>query len=101
MLATHKGKSCASRKRWGPQEIPTFSRSRRRRPRRACGIPPVGAENPAAPSFCLEQRERRPRTFEHNGSVATLEDWFDPKRLDDDYVPTGHKRALIAFVKTL
>lgn len=62
--------------------------------------------------------------FEHNGSVATLEDWFDPKRLRDDYVPTafkgygvktravpGHefglkldaadKRALIAFLKTL
>jgi hypothetical protein len=29
--------------------------------------------------------------FEHNGSVATLEDWFDPKRLSDDYVPTGWK----------
>jgi hypothetical protein len=62
--------------------------------------------------------------FEHNGSVATLEDWFDPRRLRDDYVPTGFKgagvktravkghefglnlspedrRALIAFVKTL
>jgi hypothetical protein len=62
--------------------------------------------------------------FEHNGSVATLDDWFDPKRLDDDYVPTGHigygfktravkghdfgldlseddKKALIAFLKTL
>lgn len=62
--------------------------------------------------------------FEHNGSVATLEDWFDPKRLSDDYVPTGFighgittravkghefglllsaedKRALIAFLKTL
>ena len=62
--------------------------------------------------------------FEHNGSVATLEDWFDPARLDDDYVPTafvgygietravpGHefglalsaedKKALIAFLKTL
>jgi len=62
--------------------------------------------------------------FEHNGSVATLEDWFDPRRLRDDYVPTafkgyriqtravtGHefglklsvddKRALIAFLKTL
>jgi hypothetical protein len=22
--------------------------------------------------------------FEHNGSVATLEDWFDPSRLRDD-----------------
>lgn len=56
--------------------------------------------------------------------VATLEDWFDPKRLRDDYVPTGFKgygvktravkrhefglqlsaedkRALIAFLKTL
>jgi hypothetical protein len=62
--------------------------------------------------------------FEHNGSVATLEDWFDAKRLRDDYVPTGFKwigsrtravkghefglqlsaedkRALIAFLKTL
>jgi mono/diheme cytochrome c family protein len=62
--------------------------------------------------------------FEHNGSVATLEDWLDPKRLQDDYVPTGFKgygvktravkghpfgldlsaddrRALIAFLKTL
>lgn len=29
--------------------------------------------------------------FEHNGSVATLEDWFDPRRLRDDYVPTGFK----------
>jgi hypothetical protein len=63
--------------------------------------------------------------FEHNGSVSTLEDWFDPKRLADDYVPTGWKGppdtkvravkghefgldlseldrvALIAFLKTL
>jgi cytochrome c553 len=62
--------------------------------------------------------------FEHNGSVATLEDWFDPRRLQDDYVPTGYlgygvqtravkghqfslkltpeeKAALIAFLKTL
>ena len=62
--------------------------------------------------------------FEHNGSVATLEDWFDSRRLRDDYVPTGYrgyavqtraikghefglkltpedKRALIAFLKTL
>jgi len=29
--------------------------------------------------------------FEHNGSVATLEDWFDPRRIQDDYVPTGWK----------
>lgn len=29
--------------------------------------------------------------FEHNGSVATLEDWFDPKRLRPEYVPTGFK----------
>ncbi len=62
--------------------------------------------------------------FEHSGSVASLEDWFDPQRLRDDYVPTGFKaygvttravkghefglklaaedrRALIAFLKTL
>ena len=29
--------------------------------------------------------------LEHSGSVATLEDWFDPARLRDDYVPTGFK----------
>ncbi len=62
--------------------------------------------------------------FEHNGSVATLEDWFDPARLRDDYIPTGFKgysvktrtvkghefgldlsaedkKTLIAFLKTL
>lgn len=62
--------------------------------------------------------------FEHNGSVATLEDWFDARRLRSDYVPTGfigygvktravqghefglmlpaeEKAALIAFLKTL
>jgi hypothetical protein len=62
--------------------------------------------------------------FEHDGSVATLEDWFDPKRLNSEYQPTGFKgygvqrravkghefglnlstedqRALIAFLRTL
>jgi hypothetical protein len=61
--------------------------------------------------------------FEHSGSVATLEDWFDPGRLRGDYVPTGfkglaktravkghefglrlsaeEKTALIAYLKTL
>jgi hypothetical protein len=62
--------------------------------------------------------------FPHDGSCATLEDWFDAARLRDDYVPTGFKgygverravpghefglrlsaedkRALIAFLKTL
>jgi hypothetical protein len=63
--------------------------------------------------------------FEHNGSCATLEDWFDQRRLRDDYVPTGWKgppgtknravkghefgldlseeerKALIAFLRTL
>ena len=62
--------------------------------------------------------------FEHNGSVATLEDWFNPARLREDYVPTGFKgydvktravkghefglklsaadkQALIAFLRTL
>jgi hypothetical protein len=62
--------------------------------------------------------------FEHSGSVMTLEDWFDPRRLREDYVPTGFKgyrvktravkghefglrlspddkQALIAFLKTL
>jgi hypothetical protein len=27
--------------------------------------------------------------FGHSGWCASLEDWFDPKRLEDDYVPTG------------
>jgi hypothetical protein len=61
--------------------------------------------------------------FEHNGSVATLEDWFDPARVEESYVPTGwnpggraravpghefgldlsaeDRAALIAFLKTL
>jgi hypothetical protein len=62
--------------------------------------------------------------FEHSGSVLTLEDWFDPARLRDDYAPTGwrgpgvekravpghefgldldaeDKRDLIAFLLTL
>jgi hypothetical protein len=62
--------------------------------------------------------------FEHNGSVATLEDWFDSRRLRNDYEPTGYRghvnrprpvkghvygldlsandrKALIAFLKTL
>jgi cytochrome c peroxidase len=63
--------------------------------------------------------------FEHNGSCATLEDWFDLRRLRDDYVPTGwqgppgtktravkghvfgldlspdERKALIAFLRTL
>ena len=62
--------------------------------------------------------------FEHSGSVATLEDWLNPQRLRDDYVPTGFKgygvttravkghefglrlsaddrTALVAFLKTL
>ena len=62
--------------------------------------------------------------FGHSGWAATLEDWFDPRRVEDGYVPTGWKphdrtaypvqghefgldlsdddrRALIAFLKTL
>lgn len=29
--------------------------------------------------------------LEHNGSFAMLEDWFDPTRLRNNYVPTGFK----------
>jgi hypothetical protein len=29
--------------------------------------------------------------FSHDGSVTTLEEWFDPARLGDDYIPTGFK----------
>jgi hypothetical protein len=62
--------------------------------------------------------------FGHSGWCATLEDWFNPKRVNDDYVPTGFKpngdapyavkghlfgldltdeerKELIAFLKTL
>ena len=61
--------------------------------------------------------------LEHNGSVASLEDWFDPNRTKDNYIPTGFrgpnktravkghpfglnlspddKKALIAFLRTL
>jgi hypothetical protein len=62
--------------------------------------------------------------FEHNGSVSTLQDWFDERRLRQDYVPAGFvgfgierravkghefglrlspedKSALISFLKTL
>jgi hypothetical protein len=62
--------------------------------------------------------------FGHSGWCATLEDWFDPRRVADDYIPTGFKpngqqpyavkghpfgldldeeerKALIAFIKTL
>jgi mono/diheme cytochrome c family protein len=62
--------------------------------------------------------------FSHDGSVTSIEEWFDPARLRDDYVPSGFKgykvthrvvpghefglkldpedkAALIAFLKTL
>lgn len=62
--------------------------------------------------------------FGHSGWCATLEDWFDPRRTRDDYVPTGfkpygaesyavkghafgldlsaeNKKALMAFLRTL
>ena len=29
--------------------------------------------------------------FVHNGTIATLEDWFDAKRLRTDYIPTGYR----------
>jgi catechol 2,3-dioxygenase-like lactoylglutathione lyase family enzyme len=35
--------------------------------------------------------------FEHNGSVATLEDWFDPKRLQGDYVPMRIVAVLLLY----
>ena len=62
--------------------------------------------------------------YGHSGWCATLDDWFDPDRVNDDYVPNGFKpfdaetypvkghlfgldlsredrKALIAFLKTL
>jgi hypothetical protein len=64
------------------------------------------------------------RLLEHSGSISSLEDWFDHKRLSDSYIPSGwkgpgvthravpghefgidlsheDKRALIAFLRTL
>jgi hypothetical protein len=32
--------------------------------------------------------------LEHNGSVAALEDWFDPRRTREGYVPTGFRGSL-------
>jgi hypothetical protein len=29
--------------------------------------------------------------FPHDGSCATLEEWFDPRRMEDGYVPSGFK----------
>jgi mono/diheme cytochrome c family protein len=62
--------------------------------------------------------------LEHHGSAATLEEWFDPRRLEADYVPRGYagpdgrnrgvrghefglrlgeadRKALLAFLRTL
>jgi mono/diheme cytochrome c family protein len=62
--------------------------------------------------------------FEHHGSAATLEDWFNPERQSDSFMPTGYagpdgearsikghpfglklsdedRKALIAFLRTL
>ncbi|HXI31605.1 MAG TPA: di-heme oxidoredictase family protein, partial [Vicinamibacterales bacterium] len=39
--------------------------------------------------------------FGHSGWCATLEDWFDPRRVRDDYVPSGfkpHDRRTFAVV---
>jgi len=32
--------------------------------------------------------------FEHSGSCATLEDWFNPARIDNNYVPTRLRPAM-------
>jgi len=63
-------------------------------------------------------------SYEHSGSIGSLEDWFDPRRMQDDYVPSGwrgpgvktravpghpfghdlseeDKAALVAFLRTL
>jgi hypothetical protein len=59
----------------------------------------------------------------HNGAIGTLEEWFDPRRLEDSFVSTGFRgpyksravkghefgltvsaqdrKALIAFLRTL
>jgi hypothetical protein len=34
--------------------------------------------------------------FGHDGSVTTLEEWFDPARLRDDFVPSGFKGYKVA-----
>jgi hypothetical protein len=34
--------------------------------------------------------------FGHDGSVTTLEEWFDPARLRDDFVPSGFRGCHVA-----
>jgi mono/diheme cytochrome c family protein len=34
--------------------------------------------------------------FGHDGSVTSLEEWFDPTRLRDDYIPSGFKGYKVA-----
>ena len=35
--------------------------------------------------------------FEHNGSVAALEDWFDPRRLSEHYIPMGFRGVGVKY----
>jgi mono/diheme cytochrome c family protein len=35
--------------------------------------------------------------FNHDGSVTRLEEWFDPRRLRDDFVPSGFKGYKVAM----
>jgi hypothetical protein len=55
---------------------------------------PVGTDNRLAletrrETGCYLTRRLVRRAVEHNGSVATLEDWFEPRRLTEGYAPTG------------
>jgi hypothetical protein len=87
-----------------------------------CHTPPLYTNNKLTPVKGFDIPPAHKKMFD--GSCATLEDWFDPRRLRDDYVPTGFKGyqverravpghefglklspddklALIAFLKTL
>ena len=55
MLATPKGKSCASLEETRRHKILAFSRARRGRGEATCGISPAGAENSAPQSLCLAE----------------------------------------------
>jgi cytochrome c peroxidase len=33
--------------------------------------------------------------FNHDGSVTSLEEWFDPTRRRDDFVPSGHAWTIL------
>jgi hypothetical protein len=63
MLAVQNGKSCASQKRRGPQEILTLSRFRRRPPDRPTEFRRSVPKNPAGPAGLVQRSATRAFAF--------------------------------------